>query len=112
MSTLIWPDSEDFLRNIMSYDTMTWDNSLMGAVPAPPGPYDSLRLHPPNIAEQPPTEHHSPAEDGHRAVQAVSGLIASTVSLARFVWHRRSDDPQATKCCNACGLVRHDAKLP
>jgi hypothetical protein len=79
MSTLIWPDSEEFLRNIMSFDTMTWDNGMLGSAPTPPGPFDTLRIQTTNMTKYSPADQSSPAEDGHRAVQAVSGLITSTV---------------------------------
>lgn len=93
-SSLLWPDSENFLQSILTLDPMAWDQSMANARQVT-SVYDESHLPPslPNVLQHDAyrldrdnnddnTEEYSPAAiDGHRAVQTVNGLVRRTVSI-------------------------------
>lgn len=93
-SSLLWPDSETFLQNILTLDPMAWDQSMADTRQVT-SVYDESHLPPslPNVLQHDAygldkdnnddnTEEYSPAAiDGHRAVQTVNGLVRRTVSI-------------------------------
>jgi hypothetical protein len=92
-SSLLWPDSENFLQSILTLDPMAWDQSMADTRQVT-SVYDDSHLPPslPKVLQHDTygldkdnhddnTEEYSPAAiDGHRAVQTVNGLVRRTVS--------------------------------
>lgn len=77
-SSLLWPDSEGLLQNILAIDPGIWNQpaSLMPqTLSIPPTPLQTTSAGP-CIS---PSNCSSIAEDGERAIQSLSGLINETV---------------------------------
>ncbi|KAL0930160.1 C2H2 type zinc finger domain protein [Colletotrichum truncatum] len=73
-STLLWPDSEELFQSLISADGMTWDQPIPGVIPPADIPHDlpsALRLR--------TADELAAAEDGHRAVQTINGLLTNTL---------------------------------
>lgn len=78
-SSLLWPDSEGLLQNILAIDPGMWSQpaSLMPQTfSIPPTPLQTTS----DGGSIAPTNRSSIAEDGERAIQSLSGLINETVS--------------------------------
>ncbi|KAF6816588.1 C2H2 type zinc finger domain protein [Colletotrichum plurivorum] len=78
-SSLLWPDSEDLFQSLMAADGMSWDQSMASLIPAPelphqPGPVSSRAS-----VGTPGDDELAAAEDGHRAVQTINGLLTNTL---------------------------------
>lgn len=88
-SSLLWPDSEDFFRNVMSFDATAWDQS-MAVMNSVTGLANTQPQRPAQSANNAsPYDECPSAEDGERAVQTVNGLISNTVSVRnRSTSHR------------------------
>lgn len=79
-SSLLWPDSEDLLQNILAVDPALWQQPLALA----PSTLESVDL----SHRQTETDNTSPgfpddsstiADDGKQAIQSLSSLINDTV---------------------------------
>lgn len=82
MSTsLLWPDSEDLFQSLMSADGMSWDQSMPGLIPAPELTHQLGSARPRASVSTPGDDELAAAEDGHRAVQTINGLLTNTVRL-------------------------------
>ncbi|KAJ5432823.1 uncharacterized protein N7458_011979 [Penicillium daleae] len=76
-SSLLWPDSEDLLQNILAIDPGIWNQpaSLMPqTLSIPPTPLQTTT----DGRDVSPSNRSSIAEDGERAIQSLSGLINET----------------------------------
>jgi hypothetical protein len=77
-SSLLWPDSEGLLQNILAIDPGIWNQpaSLMPQTLSVPSTPLQTTSDGRGIS---PSNRSSIAEDGERAIQSLSGLINETV---------------------------------
>ncbi|TEA20044.1 Zinc finger protein MSN2 [Colletotrichum sidae] len=73
-SSLIWPDSEGLFQSLISAEGMTWDQSMSGLIPGADIPTDV-----PSVSMCSTADELAAAEDGHRAVQTINGLLTNTL---------------------------------
>lgn len=78
-SSLLWPDSAELYESLVSAEGMSWVQGIPGLTPAPEG-----ILGPESNRENISANHTvedglAAAEDGHRAVHAINGLLTKTV---------------------------------
>ncbi|KAH8895354.1 cytochrome P450 [Thozetella sp. PMI_491] len=78
-SSLLWPDSEDLFQSLTSTDGMTWDQSLPGLGPPAYPPHETPYAKLPSAPDRSRQDDLGAAEDGHRAVQTVNGLLTNTL---------------------------------
>ncbi|KAK1657457.1 hypothetical protein BDP55DRAFT_721395 [Colletotrichum godetiae] len=77
-SSLLWPDSEDLFQSLMSAEGVSWAQSVPVFIPTiPQDTTPSARVA--RGSGQVSREELAAAEDGHRAVQTVNGLLTNTL---------------------------------
>ncbi|PKS13185.1 hypothetical protein jhhlp_000530 [Lomentospora prolificans] len=82
VSSLLWPDAQDFYQSLTYLDDLAWDNPLPAGLfqgTDVPGELPHWTVHHHQV-ERPRTGDYGASEDGRRAVQTVNGLINDTVS--------------------------------
>ncbi|KAK2773076.1 C2H2 type zinc finger domain protein [Colletotrichum kahawae] len=77
-SSLLWPDSEELFQSLMSADGMTWDQSMPGLIPSAYQPQDVQSA---GLSSTADGDELALAEDGHRAVQTINGILTNTAGL-------------------------------
>ncbi|KAK1851232.1 C2H2 type zinc finger domain protein [Colletotrichum chrysophilum] len=75
-SSLLWPDSEELFQSLMSADGMTWDQSMPGLIPSAYQPQDVQSA---GLSSTADGDELALAEDGHRAVQTINGILTNTL---------------------------------
>lgn len=78
-SSLLWPDSAELFQSLMSADGVNWAQPMPGVSLAPeiiPGPESASEN---GSVNQTGGNELTVAEDGHRAVQTINGLLTKTV---------------------------------
>lgn len=78
-SSLLWPDSVDFFQSLMSADGMNWAEEMPGMTQAPEIIPDPESTSENDLENQTERNELAAAEDGHRAVQTINGLLTKTV---------------------------------
>ncbi|KAJ5831904.1 hypothetical protein N7474_000215 [Penicillium riverlandense] len=86
-SSLLWPDTQSFFQSLTSLDSTAWDQvaAPLAEAPASTSILNEIIAHvrlqnAPGSEDAPPSDEHQNAQDGHRAVQTVNGLISNTFS--------------------------------
>lgn len=78
-SSLLWPDSAELYESLISAEGVSWGQGIPGLTPAPEA-IPGSESHGGNVsADQTGDDELAAAEDGHRAVHVINGLLTQTV---------------------------------
>ncbi len=82
-SSLLWPDSEGLFQSLTSSDALAWDQLMPGLAPAAGLSHGTPYPKHGSTADRSRYDDPAAADDGHRAVQTVNGLLTNTVRNKR-----------------------------